>query len=160
MSNFRYPTLIAYWVSGVVLFLAVAAIIALSVKQIIDVPDSQIFTKKGARTTADAASRVFWGAVVLVNGVYLCRAATRRGWRDRLGRLLIAGGYVVVAVAMSRFIHMASDQWSGATKAANSLTTSPLFWFVAIGAPGAFLVWCGVHLANEKVLLTASASEG
>jgi hypothetical protein len=59
----------------------------------------------GLAAMVGAASLVVWGIVVFTLGRYLWRAAGRRGWRDRLGRVLITAGHVLVGLARQEVIN-------------------------------------------------------
>jgi hypothetical protein len=60
---------------------------------------------EGGEEFADGGSQFFWGMVVMTIGRYLWRGARRRGVKDRVGRLLIIGGYVLIGVALSAGTH-------------------------------------------------------
>lgn len=114
------------------------------------------FHGEGPEATAHAASVFVWGAVVMVNGVYVWRGARRRGARDRFGRLLIIGGYVLLAVAVSGAVHEAVRMWSATTEQANDhVLTDTMLAFLLPGIPAATLVALGVRTAQEEVLMTA-----
>jgi hypothetical protein len=116
---------------------------------------------RGARR--DMESMVNGGAVaiagltVMTIGRYIWRGARRRGWRDRLGRLLIIVGYLLVGgalVVLTRFVLQAfgSDGDSTPTVMTGFVITA------LIALVGTMLILPGLRMTNEKVLMTASAS--
>lgn len=120
-----------------------------------DHPDP--FGVAGAEAQADAASLVAWGAVTLTVGAYIWRGARRVGARDRLGRLMIIAGYLLLGMAMSQSVHSAVGLWTADQPEQNQqvLDTS-MIQFLGWGVPAALLVFLGTRMAGEKVLMTAS----
>ncbi|MEU4289725.1 hypothetical protein AB0E63_15990 [Kribbella sp. NPDC026596] len=115
------------------------------------------FEGTGPEATADAASTVSWGAVILTVGAYLWRAGRRSGLRDRAGRVLIIAGYVLIGIAMSESIHLAVGIWAVTTDAqGDALTSTIIKTFLGWGVPGAILVkvGCSRRLANEEIIMT------
>lgn len=152
----RRPNVIFWFVGSVTalvgLFMLVAGGVAVA-----DVADP--FNGAGPQDMANAASLCTWGAVVLVNGVYIWRGARRRGLRDRIGRLLIIVGYAVLGIAMSRSIHISTELWATTTQdTSNDVLNRSMAAFLGWGVPAAALVWLGAKIAREKILLTAQAS--
>lgn len=114
------------------------------------------FHGTGPQDTADAASIVTWGAIVLVTGVYVWRGARRRGLHDRLGRLLIVVGYALLGIAMSRSLHVSVELWGTTTpEASNDVLDQTMLVFLGWGVPAAILVRLGTWIAPEKIFLTA-----
>ncbi|MGX9887316.1 hypothetical protein [Streptomyces sp. NPDC002276] len=104
-------------------------------------------------------SALFVGGTVLTVGRYLWRGARRRGWRDRLGRLLIIIGYLVIGVALyvgTRFMVAMAGANSG--DEAQQISTNYLIAVGAIGFPGALLVFLGLRLAREVPLMGVSVT--
>ena len=95
------------------------------------------------------------GTTVMTIGRYLWRGARRRGWRDRLGRLLLVIACLTVGIGMvvlTRFILAAMGEFDGSATILRGLLT-----FALISIPGSLLGVVGLRLANEEVLMSASA---
>ena len=89
-------------------------------------------------------------------GRYLWRGARRRGWRDRLGRLFLVITVLAVGtgmVVLTRLIVAAMDESDGTA----SRFLRGLVVFALIAIPASLLGSVGLRLADEKVLMTASA---
>jgi hypothetical protein len=98
------------------------------------------------------------GCTVMTIGRYLWRGARRRGWRDRLGRLLIILGYLTICLALvvlTRFVIEAATD--NGTDIGTDLIIRGLLTCLAIGIPGAALTGTGFRLAKEEPLMTAEA---
>ncbi len=132
--------------------------VASGVQAVRAVPDE--FHGSGPQNTADGVSLVFWGVVILVNGVYVWRGARRRGLRDRVGRLLIIVGYVVLGVAVQQATHQAVELWRTPVDEGDDVLNRAMLALLGWGVPAAALVWVGVKLARERILLTVSAQAG
>ena len=103
----------------------------------------------------DAFAVIVIGFTVMTVGRYLWRGARRRGWRDRLGRLLIIVGYADVGVAMvvlTRFILSAMGDADG-----RGIVVRGLLICLGIALPGVLLAVAGFRLANEVALMKAEA---
>jgi hypothetical protein len=103
----------------------------------------------------DGFAVIVIGFTVLTIGRYLWRGRQLRGWRDRLGRLLIIVGYVVIAVAMvvlTRFILAAMGDSDG-----RDIVFQGLLVCLAIAVPGVVLALVGLRLAKEVALMKAQA---
>lgn len=108
---------------------------------------------------ADGFSVVVAGCTVLTVGRYLWRGARRRGWRDRLGRLMLIIGYVLVATALivlTRFALAALG--NGDPDESTRIILTGLIACAAIATPGVLLAMPGMRLANEQPLMNAEAS--
>jgi hypothetical protein len=158
----RVPPNVAFWLFGGLVVLAGLAVAAAGVNRVIEIGGlNGPFGGQSSKPLADAISTVIWGAVILVNGVYLWRAARRRGLRDRVGRVLIIGGYLLLGVALTETIHVAlllSE--TRATGQADGVTDAALLTFLGYGIPAAFVVFIGTKLADEKILMTAEVNVG
>ncbi|CUR55842.1 membrane hypothetical protein [metagenome] len=148
---------VLFWLVGAAVALVGLAVIAQGVRAVSELDSGpQGFTREGALETGDAVSTVTWGVVILVNGVYIWRGARRRGARDRLGRLLILGGYLLLGVALSGAVHEGTMPLSASeVQTDDNSTNSAMLPYLAWGVPAAFLVWVGVKLAHERILMTA-----
>ena len=105
---------------------------------------------------ADAVSWVIWGIMILTIGCYVWRAARRRGWKDRLGRVLISVGYLLLAFGMSRAVHSSVKLWSASSeKASQDVALEVGTYFLGFGFVAALLIWVGVKMANEIIITTA-----
>ena len=105
---------------------------------------------------ADGMAVVFWGIIVLTIGRYFWRGARKRGARDRFGRLLIIGGYVLLGIALDRGVHTAVGLWSARSEESlQAVGLNTLFVMLLWGIPAAVLAAIGFKLANEKALATA-----
>lgn len=96
------------------------------------------------------------GTTIMTVGRYLWRGARRRGWRDRLGRLLLIVAYLIIGadlVMLTRFILAAAGEADGRETMFRGLVT-----FALIAIPASLLAITGLRLANEKVLMTAEAN--
>jgi hypothetical protein len=103
----------------------------------------------------DGFAVIVIGFTVLTIGRYLWRGRKLRGWRDRLGRLFIIVGYVVVGVAMvvlTRFILDAMGDPDGRTIVIQGLVVC-----LIIAVPGVVLALLGLRLAREVALGKAEA---
>lgn len=108
---------------------------------------------------ADGFAVFVIGCTVMTVGRYLWRGARRRGWRDRLGRLLIILGYLDIGVALvilTRFILEAMGDGSGGT----GIIVRGLITVLAISVPGALLALPGFRLAKEVPLMEAEVKAG
>ncbi|GAA3214220.1 hypothetical protein ACFO1B_12840 [Dactylosporangium siamense] len=95
------------------------------------------------------------GTTVMTIGRYLWRGARRRGWRDRLGRLLLIITCLAVGsgmVVLTRFVLAAMDESDG-----GGTILRGLFVFALIGVPASLLGMVGLRLADEEILMTAEA---
>jgi hypothetical protein len=148
---------VLFWLVGSITALVGVVMLIGGALAVADVQDP--FHGAGPEQSADAASLFAWGAVVLVNGVYVWRGARRRGLRDRVGRLFIIVGYVVLGIALSRSIHSSVDLWATTSEeAARDVLNRTMLTFLGWGVPAAVLVKLGTVLAREKVLMTAEAN--
>jgi hypothetical protein len=103
----------------------------------------------------DGFAVIVIGFTVLTIGRYLWRGRRLRGFRDRLGRLLIIVGYIVVAVAMvvlTRFILDAMGDSDG-----RNIVFQGLLVCLIIAVPGVILAMVGLRLAKEVALMQADA---
>ena len=119
-----------------------------------DRPDQ--FEVTGATATADAVGIVIWGVVVLTIGAYVWRGARRRGWHDRVGRVVIIGGYLLLGIAMTKAVDRAVDIWVVAPEQAEHVGNDAMVLYLAWGVPAAALVFLGCKLAPERILLTST----
>ncbi len=105
---------------------------------------------------ADGGALAFWGIIVFTIGRYFWRGARKRGLRDRFGRLLIIGGYVLLGVALDTGVHSAVGLWRARTEESlQSVGVHTLLTVALWGIPAAILAAIGFKLANEKALATA-----
>jgi hypothetical protein len=148
---------IAYRVAGAVVAIVGVGLLALEIRQVISLSGPAGFTARGSRALADAVAMAFWAAVILVSGCYIWRAGRRTGWRDRLGRVLLIAGYVVIGVAVSRTVHSAIPMFA-ARNVSDKAMLSVFLTFVAIGAVGAVIAEIGRRMAAEKFLMTVEAN--
>lgn len=155
------PNVIFWFVGALVFGVGLLAIVSGvgQVLQSIDRPD--LFGARGSAALADAIGRVIWGAVTLTTGAYIWRGARHRGWHDRLGRIIIIVGYVLVGVALDQASHRSMDLWAAASDSeAEAVLVDSMVRYLAWGVPGAFLVFIGTRMANEKPLMSVSAKLG
>jgi hypothetical protein len=88
------PNVLA-WALGAIVIAAGIFIGVLGVLDVIDVLGrDNVFSRRNSRPLADAESLVIWGVMIFTIGCYIWRAARRRGWKDRSGRILISIGYL------------------------------------------------------------------
>lgn len=100
----------------------------------------------------------FWGIIVLTIGRYFWRGARKRGLRDRVGRLLIIAGYLLLGVALDRGAHSVVGLWAEASvDGGHSAAVSSIITFALWAVPAPILAAIGFKLANEKALATAEA---
>ncbi|HET6291898.1 MAG TPA: hypothetical protein VFG33_00950 [Kribbella sp.] len=154
------PPNVAFWVVGTPTMVVGVLVAVRGVVQVMETMEAADPVRgSGPDSLADGASSVVWGAVILTIGMYLWRAAGRRGLQDGIGRLLIIAGYLLLGIALSQGIHVAVGVWSITTEeAAQVLLVELLVTFLAWSAPAALLIHVGTRLAREKVLMTASMS--
>jgi hypothetical protein len=108
--------------------------------------------------TADAGALAFWGIIVFTIGRYFWRGARRRGLRDRFGRLLIIGGYLLLGVGLDVGVHAAVKLWSaGDGGSLQAAAIHAVLVFAIWALPAAVLAAVGFKLADEKALATAEA---
>lgn len=146
------------WLVGLI---TIAVALLLVVSGALDVADAgghpNAFKPKGADALADAASKFVWGVVILTNGAYIVRGARRRGARDRLGRVVIIIGYVLLGVALSQGIHSAVGLWAAdLPEAQDDVMIRTMALFLVWGVPAALLVYVGTRMADERIILTAN----
>ncbi|MEU9839336.1 hypothetical protein AB0C69_08970 [Actinomadura sp. NPDC048032] len=101
---------------------------------------------------------VIVGTTVLTIGRYLWRGARRRGARDRIGRLLIILGHLVVCaalVAFTRFLLSALD--TGDPGEGEKIVFRGLVVCAAVCVPGLLLALPGLRMARERPLMEAEA---
>jgi len=105
---------------------------------------------------ADGMALAFWGVITLTVGRYFWRGARRRGVRDRVGRLLIIVGYVLLGIALDQGTHSMVGLWDATTEEAGRGAVVDTLITVALwGVPAAIVAAIGFKLANEKALATA-----
>ncbi|MFC4910131.1 hypothetical protein [Actinomadura gamaensis] len=105
----------------------------------------------------DGFTALVIGCTIMTAGRYLWRGARRRGWRDRLGRLMVIFGYADVAVALyvlSRFILRALDQ--GGQETSGQTVIHGLIACALVALPGVVLALPGLRMAKEDPLMKAS----
>lgn len=99
---------------------------------------------------------VIVGCTVMTIGRYIWRGARRRGWRDRLGRLLVIVGYLIVGTALITLTQAIIAAFStGGADASQQAVIRGLITCVAIAIPGVVIASIGFRLAKEKPLMTA-----
>ncbi|SNR51792.1 hypothetical protein [Actinomadura mexicana] len=104
----------------------------------------------------DGFTVVIVGCTVLTIGRYLWRGARRRGARDRIGRLLIILGYLVVCAALvifTRFVLSALD--AGDPGEGEKILFRGLIACAAVCVPGLLLALPGLRMAKERPLMEA-----
>ncbi len=148
------------WFVGALVFGAGLLMIVGGVGQVLEADDHpDPFGAEGSAALADAIGRVIWGAVTVTNGAYVWRGARRRGWLDRLGRLIIIVGYILVGVALDQATQRSMDLWAaGSDGEADAVLGGAMVQYLAWGAPGALLVFIGTKMANEQILMTTDAN--
>jgi hypothetical protein len=102
----------------------------------------------------DGFAVVVIGCTVLTVGRYLWRGARTRGWRDRVGRLLIIVGYLFVGAALvvlTRFIREAMADGADGT----DIIVRGLITCLLIALPGVALAMPGLRMAKEEALMSA-----
>jgi hypothetical protein len=101
------------------------------------------------------------GCTVMTVGRYLWRGARKRGWRDRVGRLMIIIGYLLVGAAVCV---LARSGLSALGEADMEVSVQELVRGLiissAIAIPGAVLTMRGLRLAREEVLMEADVNAG
>jgi hypothetical protein len=149
------PNVLA-WAVGIIIIAAGVLVAARGVMDVIDVSGPKSFREPGATALADAVSGVIWGVMILTIGCYVWRAARRRGWKDRSGRVLISVGYLVLAFGMSEAVHSAVGLWASKTEAeAQSVMLESALLFVGFGFVAALLIRIGTKMSDEIVITTA-----
>lgn len=146
--------------AGIVVFVAGIGLAAHGVADLVGVFRSvpSPLQGSGPLAIADGTALVSWGCIVLTEGRYLWRAARRRGWRDRLGRVLTIVGYLMLGYGIDQALHVGVHLW-GADSPAEGQRVALEFaiTFGAYGLLAVLFVLPGLKLANEKILLKASA---
>lgn len=150
------PNVLA-WALGAIVIAAGIFIGVLGVLDVVDVMGrDNAFSRRNSRALADAESLVIWGVVIFTIGCYIFRAARRRGWKDRSGRILISIGYLVIAFGMSKATHAAVKMWHvSSEKGMQRVALEAGQYFLGFGFIGALLVWIGVKMADEIIILRA-----
>ncbi|GAA1642801.1 hypothetical protein GCM10009744_36310 [Kribbella alba] len=87
-------------------------------------------------------------------GRYLWRGARKRGIRDRFGRLLIIGAYVLLGFGLDTGVHNAVGLWTSGS--AESVLVRTLVTFLLWGVAASIIGTIGIKLADEKILAKAS----
>lgn len=155
-----HPPNVLFVIAGIAVFAAGVGLAAYGIVSVVDVvqtaPDP--FRGNGPDGIADGAALVAWGCVVLTDGRYLWRAARRRGWRDRLGRVLIIVGYAVLGLGIDAAVHIGIGIWGAADpNEGRRISIEFALTFTAYGLVAVAFVLPGIKLASEKILLKASA---
>jgi hypothetical protein len=152
------PNVLA-WALGVIVIAAGIFIGVLGVLDVIDVSGrANVFSRRNSQAMADAVSWFIWGVIIFTIGCYIFRAARRRGWKDRLGRILISIGYLVLGFGMSKAVHAWVKIWQvSSEKGVQRVALEAGLYLLGYGFVGALLVWIGVKMADEVIILTASA---
>jgi hypothetical protein len=150
------PNVLA-WALGAIV---IAAGIFIGVLGVLDVNDvlgrNNVFSRRNSRALADAQSQVIWGVIVFTIGCYIWRGARRRGWIDRSGRILISIGYLVIGFGMSKATHAAVKIWHVSSEEGMQRVALEVGrYFLGFGFIGALLVWIGVKMADEIIILRA-----
>lgn len=108
---------------------------------------------------ADGMAVAFWGIIVFTIGRYAWRGARKRGARDRVGRLLLVGGYVLLGVALDQGVHAGVRLWAARTSSGmETAVWQAILTFGMWAIPATVLAAIGVKMASERYLATASAS--
>jgi hypothetical protein len=147
------PNVLA-WAFGAIVIAAGIFIGVLGVLDVIDVQGrANVFSRRNSQAMADAVSLVIWGIMIFTIGSYIWRAARRRGWKDRLGRILISIGYLVIGYGMSNAVHavMKLSQVSS-EEGVQRVALDAGLYFLGFGFIGALLVWIGVKMADEIII--------
>jgi hypothetical protein len=148
------PNVLA-WALGAIVIAAGIFIGVLGVLDVIDVLGREnVFSRRNSRALADAESMVIWGVMIFTIGCYIWRGARKRGWIDRSGRILISIGYLVIGFGMSKATHAAVKIWHvSSEKGMQRVALEAGQYFLGFGFIGALLVWIGVKMANESIIL-------
>jgi hypothetical protein len=120
--------------------------------------DGHPLLNDGPRAITSAFGQVCWGLFVFTIGRYLWRGARSRGWKDRVGRLLIITGLVVVGFAVQTLLAGISDLMRPNSADDSQALLALMIRFALIGIPGSLIAMVGVKMAREEVLITASAN--
>lgn len=102
---------------------------------------------------APPVSDLIWAVMLLTITYYVWRAAGRAGRRDRVGRVLIVAGYLLLGLALTCAVSTALQD-AGSGPGSQQLKFA-LLWVLGLGAPAAFLVWYGARLTGERIVTTA-----
>lgn len=148
------PNVLA-WALGAVVIAAGVALAATGVREVLEISDrTNWFSRRNRLAMADATSLVIWGVMIFTIGCYIWRAARRRGWKDRSGRVLISAGYLFLAYGMSKAVHAAEVGMSATLSEEDSqrLAVEIGSYFLGFGFVGALLVWLGVKMADEIII--------
>ncbi|HEY8373742.1 MAG TPA: hypothetical protein VIL00_13450 [Pseudonocardiaceae bacterium] len=105
--------------------------------------------------------RVMAGVWGLTTGQYVYRAAGRRGWRDRLGRVLIVTGYTVLLGGAAHVVREVSTLLTTLPEqgAEMSSVTNLLITALLVLALTSALVVPGMRLAGERAVLAVPGVE-
>lgn len=167
----RHRPNVLFWLSGLPLILGGAGIMLFGLLTAVSaVPrDAPQLSDLGLRPDArgafepivDGFAVFIIGCTVLTVGRYLWRAARRRGWRDRLGRLLIIVGYLVVTVALLVFTRFILEAFGANDMDGTGRTLlQGLIICAAIAVPGVLITVPGFRLAREVPLMEADVNVG
>jgi hypothetical protein len=153
------PNVLA-WILGALVIAAGVAIAAIGVRDVLDVSErTDMFNRSNSIAWADAVSQVIWGIMILTIGCYVWRAARRRGWKDRSGRVLISAGYLTIAYGMSQAVHVSVEMWAVSSEEdQRRIAVEAGSYFLGFGFVGALLVWLGVKLAHEIIITTVEGN--
>jgi hypothetical protein len=153
------PNVLA-WLLGALVIAAGVAVAATGVRDVLDASERpDVFRTAGSVALADAVGQVIWGVMILTIGCYIWRAARRRGWKDRSGRVLISAGYLIIAYGMSQAVHAAVKIWAVSSEEGQQRVAVEVgSYFLGFGFVGALLVWLGVKMADEIIITTVEGN--
>ncbi len=120
--------------------------------------DGHPLLNDGPRAITSAFAQVCWGLFVFTIGRYLWRGARGRGWKDRVGRLLIIAGLLVVGFAVQTLLSGMPELMRPNSADDSQALLALMIRFGLIGIPGSLIAMVGVKMAKEEVLITASAN--
>jgi len=101
---------------------------------------------------------VIVGCTVLTIGRYLWRGARRRGWRDRIGRLLSIAGYLETGMALFVLTRFILAAFRAGESNSHSVFIHGLLVSLGLSAPGVAMALVGLRMAKEEVLMTADVN--
>jgi hypothetical protein len=144
---------VEYWVAGGVTTTLGAAVVVAGARHIAWAAELENpYAGVGADYLAQGAGMIACGSVIVTSGVHLWRAARRRGWRDRLGRLVTIVGQLLLGVVVARTAYLTIASWSAHTDADLTRMHTAVWLTLLVALPAGLLVWLGGRIAHGATI--------
>jgi hypothetical protein len=152
---------VLFWLFGLILILVGVATTVVGLIYAVAGMPNDIGDLQGARRDMEplvnGGAAAMAGLTVMTIGRYWWRGARRRGWRDRLGRLLITIGYLIIGTALVVLTRFVLEAFGSSGDSSGTILTG-LVVTTVLAIVGTTFVIPGLRMTKEQVLMTASAS--